>query len=570
MADESRRIDIGFQGGHVLSVRVKQSAVRRASARRSARTAADRWFELETQDSKVSIDLSQVVYVRLDTEDAAGRLLAPRVLAALDVRLLRLLRTRGHSPPVEAAAHGPRARRRERPALVRHRARRIAALVDAETATVLPSGDGSCSPRWSRTRSSSRSSRRPRPELEAGAARRSPRRSPAAPIPSAHASTSFAGGAVLSAAGCPRRRSTPLAVRDGAVAALPRACTTRRTSWRPAPCSATPWHASTLRRREDRHRRACRTRASPRSSTRSRAPARQAANYPFTTVEPNVAVVGVPDERLDQVAETDRRHADRARGDPVPRHRRASCAARTRARGSATSSSATSARPTRSCTWCASTTTRRWSTPRAAWTRSPTSRRSRPSCCSPTSSRPSAGSSAWPSRRSRATRWRWPRSAGCDEVRRRAAGGARRCGPCPCPRTRPGRDVRLQALTSKPVLYVANVAEGEPLEPPPALVEHARGARRPRDGGERPAGLGAVRAGRRRGGGDARRSSAWPSRGSTTVIREAFALLDLISFFTAGQGKEARAWAIPRGTPRPRGPPGRCTPTWSAASWRPR
>ena len=30
----------------------------------------------------------------------------------------------------------------------------------------------------------------------------------------------------------------------------------------------------------------------------------QAANYPFTTVEPNVAIVGVPDERLDRVAET--------------------------------------------------------------------------------------------------------------------------------------------------------------------------------------------------------------------------------------------------------------------------
>src|SRR5829696_6546183 len=29
-----------------------------------------------------------------------------------------------------------------------------------------------------------------------------------------------------------------------------------------------------------------------------------AANYPFTTVEPNVAVVGVPDDRLEQVAAT--------------------------------------------------------------------------------------------------------------------------------------------------------------------------------------------------------------------------------------------------------------------------
>src|ERR671938_1861797 len=30
----------------------------------------------------------------------------------------------------------------------------------------------------------------------------------------------------------------------------------------------------------------------------------QAANYPFTTVEPNVAVVPVPDERVERVAET--------------------------------------------------------------------------------------------------------------------------------------------------------------------------------------------------------------------------------------------------------------------------
>src|SRR5688500_8714393 len=49
----------------------------------------------------------------------------------------------------------------------------------------------------------------------------------------------------------------------------------------------------------------------------------------------------------------------------------------------------------------------------------------------------------------------------------------------PEPEAAPGAPVRLSALTSKPVLYVANVAEGEPLEPPPELAAHAeeRGAR---------------------------------------------------------------------------------------------
>jgi hypothetical protein len=67
MAEESSRIDIGFQGGQVLPARVKQSAfdgLRRALSNERA----ERWFELETQDSKISIDLSQVVYIRIDTD----------------------------------------------------------------------------------------------------------------------------------------------------------------------------------------------------------------------------------------------------------------------------------------------------------------------------------------------------------------------------------------------------------------------------------------------------------------------------------------------------------------------
>ena len=68
MPDDVKRIDIGFQGGQVLPARVKAGeyeSLRRALGDEKA----DRWFELKTQDSEVAIDLAQIVYVRLDTEE---------------------------------------------------------------------------------------------------------------------------------------------------------------------------------------------------------------------------------------------------------------------------------------------------------------------------------------------------------------------------------------------------------------------------------------------------------------------------------------------------------------------
>jgi ribosome-binding ATPase len=118
----------------------------------------------------------------------------------------------------------------------------------------------------------------------------------------------------------------------------------------------------------------------------------------------------------------------------------------------------------------------------------------------------------------------------------------------PEPEAAPGALVRLSALTSKPVLYVANVAEGEPLEPPPELVAHAaeRGARATAVSARLDAELSEL---------DDEEASAMREElgvresGLETVIREAFELLHLIQFFTGGQDKEARARAIPRGTP---------------------
>jgi len=71
MPDESAkatRVDIGFSGGQVLSVRMLESAYE--ELRKALDSAGDSggWHELKTEDLKLSLHLAQVVYVRLDTE----------------------------------------------------------------------------------------------------------------------------------------------------------------------------------------------------------------------------------------------------------------------------------------------------------------------------------------------------------------------------------------------------------------------------------------------------------------------------------------------------------------------
>jgi hypothetical protein len=68
MAETPRRIDIGFQGGQVLPVRVAQAEYDKL-AKALSDSSSEGWFDLKTQDSDVHIDLAQVVYVRLDTEE---------------------------------------------------------------------------------------------------------------------------------------------------------------------------------------------------------------------------------------------------------------------------------------------------------------------------------------------------------------------------------------------------------------------------------------------------------------------------------------------------------------------
>ena len=115
----------------------------------------------------------------------------------------------------------------------------------------------------------------------------------------------------------------------------------------------------------------------------------------------------------------------------------------------------------------------------------------------------------------------------------------------PAPSLAPRAAAELQALTSKPVLYVANLDEGEG-EPPAALVHHAErqgaacigvSARIESELAELPADQAA----------EMRSELGLAHSGLEQLVRAAYELLDLITFFTAHRGSEARARALRRG-----------------------
>ena len=103
-----------------------------------------------------------------------------------------------------------------------------------------------------------------------------------------------------------------------------------------------------------------------------------AANYPFATIEPNVGIVPVPDDRLDALAEID--HPAKIVPATVEFVDIAGLvAAPPKARAWAISSWPTFARPMPLRKWCASSATRTSPMWRARWTRSPMWIPSRPS-----------------------------------------------------------------------------------------------------------------------------------------------------------------------------------------------
>jgi ribosome-binding ATPase len=126
-----------------------------------------------------------------------------------------------------------------------------------------------------------------------------------------------------------------------------------------------------------------------------------------------------------------------------------------------------------------------------------------------------------------------------------ALGAGRPAREVPVPEAAPDAIRKLTPLTAKPVLYVVNVDEGE-TEAPPELLAHAEGMDAkvvvisarieadlreldPDEAEEMRNELGVERSGLER------------------LILAAFELLDLISFFTADTDKDAMARTLPRG-----------------------
>jgi len=116
----------------------------------------------------------------------------------------------------------------------------------------------------------------------------------------------------------------------------------------------------------------------------------------------------------------------------------------------------------------------------------------------------------------------------------------------PVPEGAPYAVRNLQALTTKPILYVANVDEGDS-EAPEAVISHAAAV-----------GAGVVAVSARIEGElaeldpeeaqEMRESYGVEGSGLQRLVRGAYDLLELITFFTAGEDKEAVARPISRGT----------------------
>jgi len=62
-----RRTALGFQGGQVLSLRLSDEALNRL--RDTLKEGRERWVEVEASDGAVLVDIGQLVYLRVESDE---------------------------------------------------------------------------------------------------------------------------------------------------------------------------------------------------------------------------------------------------------------------------------------------------------------------------------------------------------------------------------------------------------------------------------------------------------------------------------------------------------------------
>ena len=66
MPDKRAKVDIGFTGGQVLALRLEKGVF---DELRKAVQGDARFYDVDAGESTVTLDLAQVVYLRVETED---------------------------------------------------------------------------------------------------------------------------------------------------------------------------------------------------------------------------------------------------------------------------------------------------------------------------------------------------------------------------------------------------------------------------------------------------------------------------------------------------------------------
>ena len=67
MPDPNRKAAVGFAGGQVLSLRLSETQLN--ELRGVMRDGRERWHEVEAADGAVLVDVGQVVYLRVESDE---------------------------------------------------------------------------------------------------------------------------------------------------------------------------------------------------------------------------------------------------------------------------------------------------------------------------------------------------------------------------------------------------------------------------------------------------------------------------------------------------------------------